>query len=270
VIATDRGLVLRGYKLGDTSKIVCLLGARSGRLRLVAHGGRKGRFGSSLEPGNEVDVVYSLRPGRDLGHLREAALRHSWLGGMHALEPLGTGLAVLELLDRLVPEGAGEPGLVEQAIETLAFLGRASDRAAALHLFYAFELGLLRRFGLGPDLDRCARCGATMPEGACQLDIRSGELRCRGCSSPAPGRMALTAAELSALRALDGTGREAALALATRPRTRRAVGLALHRLLATHLERYRFPRSLLLLKKVDRYPGGGTASGDGASFPPTA
>lgn len=268
MIATDRGLVLRGHKLGETSKIVSLLGFAAGRLRLVAHGGRAGRFAASLEPGNEVDVVYSLASGRELGTLREATLRHAWLGGSRALEPLGAGLAVLELLDRLVPEGAVEPGLAEEAIETLSTLGRGADRAASLHLFYAFELGLLGRFGLRPDLDRCARCGTGPVAGPCQLDVRAGELRCRPCAAPGPGRMALAGAEIEALRVLSRA--HAVMALATAPRTRRVVGLALHRMLEAHLEKYRFPRSLSLLKKVDKRASGGGPSAATGSFPTMA
>src|SRR5262245_3984589 len=113
MIATDRGLVLRTYALRETSKIVCILGFEHGRLRFVAHGGRaaRSRFGASLEPGNEIEVVYSLAPQRELGTLRETTLRRPWLAGTRQLETLATGWATLELLERLVPEGAGEPGL---------------------------------------------------------------------------------------------------------------------------------------------------------------
>ena len=63
--------------------------------------------------------------------------------------------------------------------------------------------------------------------------------------------MALPLEAVQALRALAGPGWEEIALLATTPRTRRAVGLCLHRLLGAHVERYRIPRSLRLLKNVD-------------------
>jgi hypothetical protein len=51
---------------------------------------------------------------------------------------------------------------------------------------------------------------------------------------------------------------------------RRSVGVALHRLLAQHVDRYRRPRALALLKKVDVDPAERSGSGSSAEFPSVA
>jgi len=248
MIASDHGLVLRVHKLRETSKIVSLFGRGEGRVRLVAHGGRgpHHRFGASLEVGNEVDVVFSLAAGRELGTLREASLRQAWIAGTGRLEAFATGLAVVELLDRVLPDGARDAGLYGDAVAALSAVTQARGRAAALAAFYAFELALLARLGLRPDLAACTRCARPAGEVPAVLELHAGRLACAACVSGGPGRLAVSTEVAAALAAL-GIGDSPLDA----PRTRRAVGLVLHRLLGIHLEAYRYPRSLALLKKVD-------------------
>jgi DNA repair protein RecO len=249
VIATDQGLVLRTYPLRESSQIVGILGRRNGRLRVVAHGSRGGkhRFGGSIAPGNEIDFVYSMSPGRDLGTVREASLRHAWLGGVARLEVLATGLAVIELLDRIIPEGAQDAGLLDASLSALAAQRGSADRAGALLAFWRFELELLRHLGLEPQLGACLDCGREA-DGGGWLDVRAGALRCSRCRHHAAGAMRLPVVGAMTLAAHAAGGDAPAQ---TTVDERRAVGLAVHRLLVAHLERYRYPESLRLLKKVD-------------------
>jgi DNA repair protein RecO (recombination protein O) len=261
VIESDRGLVLRSYPLRETSKILCILGARHGRLRLVAHGARAATGRASTEAGNEIEFVFSQKPGAELGTLREATLAHAWLAGSRRLEVLGAGLAALELLDRLIPEGASEPDLLGEALGCLGSLRSSPDRASALLVFYSFELRLLSRLGARPDLVSCRECGR-VDHDLFYLEVDAGALRCSACGAAGPGRMALPGEAARVLRVLAGPSWDEIARLATSPRIRRAVGVSLHRLLGAHLERYRLPRSLRLLKNVDRGmvpPGGGRA-----------
>jgi len=251
MIATDRGLVLRAYKLRETSKIVGVLGAAHGRVRLVAHGGRGGahRFGASLEPGNEIDFVFSTGP-RELGTVREATLRHAWVAGARRLDAVGAGLAVVEMIDRVVPEGAHDAGLLQDALTALARTAASTARAGAVEAFLAFELALLARLGLQPAVAACARCGRPAGETPAWVDLRAGALECAGCAGRTVNRVSLgpdAAALLATLAAGECPGTSSASA-------RRVVGLVLHRLLGMHLEGYAYPRALALLKKVDSGP----------------
>ena len=248
MIAADHGVVLRAYKLRETSQIVCVLGLEQGRLRLVAHGsrGRRHKFGSSLEPGSEIDLVFSRGPGRDLGTLREAVLKRSWLADASRLDIMATGLAVLELVDQVMPEGAVDAGVTQDVLTTLESLAQSPDRGSALGAFYRFELALLGRLGLEPALQTCPACGRKSGATSAVLELREGALYCGSCRPAGAGRV-LLAAEVAAGLAALGRGDVPP----TGPRTRRSIGLALHRLLEIHVERYRYPRAMALLKKGD-------------------
>lgn len=251
MIAADRGLVLRAYKLRETSKIVGILGAAQGRVRLVAHGGRGGahRFGASLEPGNEIDFVFSTGP-RELGTLREATLRHAWVAGARRLDAVGVGLAVVEMIDRVVPEGAHDAGLLQDGVAALARSAASTGRGGAVEAFLAFELALLSRLGLQPAVASCARCGRAAGETPAWVDLRAGALACAGCSGRGANRVALVPEAAALLATLAG----GACPGTSSPSSRRVVGLVLHRLLGMHLEGYVYPRALALLKKVDSDP----------------
>ena len=252
VLTRDHAIVLRRIPLGETSWIVSLLGAANGRVRLVARGVRapRSRLGGSLEVGNELDVVFDLRPGRDLGHLREASLCKSHLGGRLDLAAIGAGFGILEILERAIPEGGGESGLVEDVRGALAALGEGKGRPHALIILYAFERRLLDRLGVGPEWEVCAGCAKPVTRGG-WLDIRGGTLHCRTCVRTAPGRSLVGAETLEFLRALGSQPWDRVASVIPDARMRRSVGLLLHRLLGMHLERYRLPAALRLIQKVD-------------------
>lgn len=260
MIASDRGLVLRTLALGETSKIVSILGRESGKLRLVARGVRapRSRAGACLEVGNEIEFVFSQRPGSDLGMLRETSLVRAWLAAVRRMETLGVSWAVLELLERVIPDGAPEGGLLDDAWCCFEALGHCGDRSGTLLLFYAFELRLLERLGLRPALASCGICG-TPPAGAVYLDVQAAGFTCRTCRVASPAELRLPAPVAATLLHLLEQPWEVAN-LETRAHTRRAVGIALHQLLGAHVERYRYPVSLRLLKKVDTFPTSDSAS----------
>ena len=64
-------LVLRTYKLGETSKVVVLLTRERGKLRAVAKGARgpRSRYQSALEPLSEVRASLHGRQGAELYRL---------------------------------------------------------------------------------------------------------------------------------------------------------------------------------------------------------
>jgi DNA repair protein RecO (recombination protein O) len=267
MLARDRGLVLRTLPLGETSRIASILGREHGKLRLVARGARlpRSRVGASLESGNQIEFVFSLLPGRDLGTLREAALERRWLVDLGRLEPLAVGWAVLELLERVVPDGAPEDGILDEACAALEALRTSLDRTGCVLLFYAFELRLLDRLGLAPDLEACRVCRKP-PETRVSFDLDEAAWCCIPCAPSAAGarRLEVPAGAVRALARL----REApwqAVPSPPEPRTRRASGLLLHKLFASHVERYRYPRALRLLaaggSSGRAHPGRGPGSG---------
>src|SRR5512145_2504432 len=121
-LLTTEALVLRGYKLGETSKLVVLLTRDRGKLRAVARGARgaRGRYRSALEPLSEVRATLYGRQGAELLRLGECELlRSAFLVGGASPESRLALSYYAELLDAFAQEGEAEDAVYRLALAVL-------------------------------------------------------------------------------------------------------------------------------------------------------
>ena len=185
-ILQSDALVLRAYKLGETSKVVTLLSRAHGKLRAVARGARnpRSRYQSSLELLSEVRVSLYGRQGADLFRLGACELLHSAFP--LASRDLESSLAVsyfADLIDAFVPEGAADDAVYRLA---LAVLHAAEARQPLALLSRYLEAWTLRLHGLYPQLERCASCDGALPEGRLSYHRPAHGFVCLNCG-PASG-----------------------------------------------------------------------------------
>jgi len=161
-LVTTEALVLRGYELGETSKIVVLLTRDRGKLRAVARGARgaRPRYQSALEPLSEVKVTLYGRQGTELYRLGQADLLHSaFRAATRSLESAMLVSSSCELVDAFCPEGEVEDQVYRLAVAIV----RAAEAGASPELLLRYlEAWLLKLHGLHPSLDQCAGCGAAL------------------------------------------------------------------------------------------------------------
>lgn len=162
-LLSTEALVLRGYKLGETSKVVVLLTRERGKVRAVARGARgaRPRYQSALEPLSEVRVTLYGRQGAELLRLGQAELLHSaFRAGTRSLDAALFLSGCSELLDAFSPEGEAEDRVYRLALAVV----RAAEAGSNPELLARYlEAWLLRLHGLYPSLDRCAACDGPLP-----------------------------------------------------------------------------------------------------------
>lgn len=183
---TSDALVLRTYKLGETSKVVVLLTRERGKVRAVAKGARgaRSRYQSSLEPLSEVRVGLHGRQGAELLRLGACELiRSAFLVGGREPESRLALSYYAELLDAFAQEGEVEDAVYRLA---LAVLKAAEAGASGMTLARYLEAWLLRLHGLYPSLDRCAACGGPLSGGELRYHRVSHGFVCPACE-PASG-----------------------------------------------------------------------------------
>src|SRR5687767_1627541 len=185
-LIASEALVLRTYKLGETSKIVVLLTRDRGKVRAVAKGARGGkpRYGSALEPLSEVRVTLHGRQGADLFRLGQCELVRSAFPATG--RDLDSALALgyfAELLDAFAQEGEAEDTVYRLA---LAVVGAAGGGTSVVMLARYLEAWLLRLHGIYPPLDRCASCDAALPAGDLAYHRTAHGFVCGNCG-PASG-----------------------------------------------------------------------------------
>jgi DNA repair protein RecO (recombination protein O) len=162
---TSDALVLRTYKLGETSKVVVLLTRERGKVRAVAKGARgpRSRYQSALEPLSEVRVGLHGRQGAELFRLGQCELlRSAFKAGGQGLEMALSLSYFAELLDAFAQEGEAEDNVYRLAVAVIA---AAADGAEVQALTRYLEAWLLKLHGIYPPLDRCAGCGGALPGG---------------------------------------------------------------------------------------------------------
>jgi DNA repair protein RecO (recombination protein O) len=185
-LLTTDALVLRGYKLGETSKVVVLLTRERGKVRAVARGARGGkpRYQSALEPLSEVRVTLHGRQGAELLRLGQAELLHSaFRAGERGLEATLALSGCAELLDAFSLEGEAEDRVYRLARAVIAAVEGGADPELVSRYIEAW---LLRLHGLFPPLDGCAACGEPLPGGPLSYHRPAHGFVCDSCG-PASG-----------------------------------------------------------------------------------
>ncbi len=244
-IASD-ALVLRSYKLGETSKIVVLLTRERGKLRAVARGARGGkpRYQSALEPLSEVRASLHGRQGTELYRLGACELLRSAFAA--SSRGLANALAFsyfAELLDAFCPEGQAEDDVYRLATSVTR---AAEDGGPPDVLSRYVEAWLLKLHGLYPQTTRCAGCGIALAEGVLAYSAAAHGFVCANCS-PAGGPF-LPAASRALIERLFKTPPAEVVAA---PATALAPLEAFHHILISrHLERDL--RSFRVIANVER------------------
>jgi DNA repair protein RecO (recombination protein O) len=184
-------IVLRSYRVGEADKVLVFFTLELGKVRGIAKGARRARsrFGGSLEIGNEIELAFFEKEGRELVTVDRCdivASKFARLGEPILATTLGY---ITDLTDAFVPER--EPNkriyrLVRATIASLASAGSAETRARY------FEAWLLRLSGVYPWRRSCPQCGRPLSERGARFFLEDRRLICRGCLSDSPGGLPLS------------------------------------------------------------------------------
>jgi DNA repair protein RecO (recombination protein O) len=204
---SDRALVLRRFRYGESSLVVHVLTPEHGRLAILAKGAYRSKSGYSgvLDLFDTLRLRWRGRPGEHLALLTHGALEHRRRAVSMRLDRYRAGLALLELARIGAREHHPEPelfGLVERGLDALVQGGDPALVCAA------FDLQFLRALGLTPALGSCASCGRAVADaedrgGALFSPARGGRL-CAPCAAEARSdRRALETHPLHTIRVAE-------------------------------------------------------------------
>ena len=200
-------ILLRAVDYGESDRIVHLLTSDGGRLTAIAKAARRSqrRFPGTLDTFNQLAIEGRMKPRATMAFLERATLIDPFLG-LRA-DPARYALAsfLMEMLDRLSPEGIVGPEaerLFVFAIESLKLLERVRPTPS---LRLLLELRGLDALGLRPELGRCVRCGRVAGEEVAHdhpvhFHVADGGIVCTACSLRLDG---LVSIEMGTLRGLD-------------------------------------------------------------------
>jgi DNA repair protein RecO (recombination protein O) len=206
----DQGVVLRSIKLGETDRIVTLMGQRHGKVRAVAKGVRKpgSRFGARLEPTSHI--AFQCYRGRgELDVVTQVETIDANRGLREHYGCLTHAVSMLEATDQVAQDREPNQAVYRMLVGALRTLAeRPSPLVSA-----AFFWKLLSLEGFHPMLDTCTRCGTELgPFPA--FDLYEGGVLCEACGR---GARPLSSESLALLGQI--LGGELRVALAAPPST---------------------------------------------------
>lgn len=233
-------LLLRSADFGESDRMLHLLTPATGRLTAVAKGARRSvkRFGGNLDFFNHLRVQLDRRRPGAPARLDHARLLRAFHGLRGDARRFGLSCYLLELLDRLAPEGGAAADCAGLFAFAMGALERVNADPPDLRLRVLLELRSLDRLGLRPELARCVRCGGGVeqrPEGVLFHIAEGGPLCFRCAAHPPGGGLRVQLGTLRALQAslgfrLDRLGR-----IGLGPAALREAAELLHRFLRFHI-----------------------------------
>jgi len=155
---TDRALVLRRYRYGETSLVVHALTPRHGRVAMLAKGAYRLQSGYCGVLDHFDTLELSWRPARgELANLSAARIlvRRREIGS--DLGRYRAGLSLLELAHLGSGDESGENALFAELETTLELV--SSTLVEPTLALASFDLRWLGLAGLAPAFERCASCG---------------------------------------------------------------------------------------------------------------
>jgi len=178
-----KAIVLRRVAYGEADWVVTLLGRETGHVSALARAARRStrRFAGGMGMGMAGEAKLQDRPNAELLALEsfDVYADHPHL----ATDVAKTAHAAyaIELSDRLCPVRHPDYSTFDWLEELLARLDAGAASAERLRVF---ELGLLRRLGIGPAFDRCVSCGrGDLADETVRFHPASGGVYCANCAT---------------------------------------------------------------------------------------
>ncbi len=187
-------LVLRTADYGENDKMLTLLTADRGKISACAKGVRKAgaKLVFAAQPFCFAEYVLAVKGGRNT--VVSASLYDGFYPLREDVTRFYAGAAVLEVCDKLAPEGEENGGLLVSAVRALEELTGGEEKGVLVK----FMLGALAGAGYRVRAERCPVCG-NYPAGRMRFDFAAGAFTCADCSDGAPA----SEATYRALRAAE-------------------------------------------------------------------
>lgn len=160
VLETE-ALVLRSVDFSEADRILHLLVPEIGRLTVIAKHARRSvrRFAGNLDLFNHLHVQIDRKPAGRMSRVDRARLVHAFAPLRRDPTRFALGCYLLEMLDRMAPEGGERRDMQRLFRFATGALGWLSERTPDVQARTLLELRALDALGLRPELRRCVRCG---------------------------------------------------------------------------------------------------------------
>ncbi|MBN2104436.1 DNA repair protein RecO [bacterium] len=186
-ILKTEAVILKTYKLRETSLILSVYTKDFGKIKLVAKGARgpKSKFKGCLEPLTHIGIVFYEKKTRELQLLSQAHLINPHVKMVGSLKKTILGLAAAELLDKAV---AGEESFEKLFVLLANVLKALNENGGFLEaILWFFETQFIDLMGYKPTWNDCLSCGQSLGIDGGYFQAQNGGLLCSQCGAAGGG-----------------------------------------------------------------------------------
>lgn len=174
----SEGIVLKGIRYKDTSKIVTIYTKEHGKIAVMASGAysAKSKLMSTTQPFSYGE--YHFNKGRGFLYLNQADLINSFYSIRESMERVIYGYYMLELVEKSLAEEQENEKiflLLEKGLRVLSKLNKNY-----LQFIIAYELKFVSFLGYKPNLERCVSCNSADLNNI-KFSISQGGIICSNC-----------------------------------------------------------------------------------------
>lgn len=139
-------IILKGFKYGDSSKIVTLFSSDTGKFTAIVKGVRnsKSKLSGVFETMNHVSVIFNKRDNRDLQSISNAECITSYPGIKDDFEKLLTAYKLLDLTSRMMYEYDTSEEIFTLLSNVLNVLNSAQSNYDVLYLMYQIKFAIIQ------------------------------------------------------------------------------------------------------------------------------
>ncbi len=181
-LVKTEGIVLKGFKYGDSSLIFSFYTRDFGKVKVLAKGIKRAKSRVS-PPGtfSLVELVFYKREKTELHLLSSVETLKSFSGLTRSLNRFSWASAVCELLDQLIKGEESNQRIFNLSLKTLSRM-ELTDESSLEKLFWSFALKLSAHLGYKPKLDTCVNCGKEIKEEEVFFSPERGGVICTKCA----------------------------------------------------------------------------------------
>lgn len=178
MVFNTEGIILRQTRMVQGRRMILLFTKKYGKISVGTDIEGKGRSKSSLALRPFTYGSYQIFEGRNYYELDRADAITSYYAIGEDLDRYASAAYVLELTEKMIPEGLPQPAVFSLLLE---FLGELEKRKKKYEtLVIAYEVKLLRILGAFPALESCVSCGKK--EELDHFSVKDGGIMCRNCA----------------------------------------------------------------------------------------
>lgn len=206
-------VVIGGFPLGESDRVVTFFSRQHGKIRGVARAARriKGRFVGALELGTLGTLVFFDTGRSELVRVDHFDVIRPFARVREDLGRLGHTAWMVEIVGRLTADRDPNPAVYGLLVRAL---GSMDAGAPAGRVAVAFGLRCIEALGHRLRTDACAACGrrVALGQGRVAVDPEAGGVLCSACGAGSRDVVTLDAGSVLAMRRLREMGWDEATA----------------------------------------------------------